>query len=196
MDKLKDFFISFILPMVITLLIFLGIWQFVGAPVTISGESMAPTLENSERVWLNRLASDYSRGDIIVFDAPDGSGDEYIKRVIGVPGDTVAFKDDTLYINGEAVDEPYLNVIRALNPGRQIMPNESLQTLPTTQASQVPEGKLFVLGDNRPVSKDGEEFGFIDQDTIKGTVPFRIWPLNKIGKIEPVDPQEVAIEQS
>ncbi|MGX7347733.1 signal peptidase I [Aerococcus vaginalis] len=196
MNKMKEFFTSFILPMVITLLVFLGIWQFVGAPVTISGASMAPTLQDGERVWLNKLANTYTHGDIIVFDAPDGSGDEYIKRVIGVPGDTVEYQDDTLYVNGQAVEEPYLEALRSTNPNAQLMPNESLETLPTTQAERVPEGKLFVLGDNRPISKDGEEFGFIDQSSVQGNVPLRIWPLRKIGGIEPVSPNEIAVARS
>lgn len=196
MNKMKEFFTSFILPMVITLLVFLGIWQFVGAPVTISGASMAPTLQDGERVWLNKLANTYTHGDIIVFDAPGGSGDEYIKRVIGVPGDTVEYQDDTLYVNGQAVEEPYLEALRSTNPNAQLMPNESLETLPTTQAERVPEGKLFVLGDNRPISKDGEEFGFIDQSSVQGNVPLRIWPLRKIGSIEPVSPNEIAVTRS
>ncbi|MDO4669844.1 MAG: signal peptidase I [Aerococcus sp.] len=186
MRRIGDFFLSFVLPMVITLVVMWAIYSFIGAPVKISGSSMAPTLTNGEHVWMNHLDKTYDRGEIVIFDAPDGSGDEYVKRVIGVPGDTVSYLDNQLYINGEPVEEDYLNVLKSKNPNEKVTPDFSLETLPSTQQEKVPAGKLFVLGDNRPVSKDSEEFGFIDQSHVKGTVSYRIWPVNKIGKVEAV----------
>ncbi|MDO4680833.1 MAG: signal peptidase I [Aerococcus sp.] len=187
MKKLWDFILSFVVPMLITLAVMWGIYTYIGAPVKISGSSMAPTLENGQHVWLNHLDKTYDRGEIVIFDAPDQSGDEYVKRVIGVPGDTVEYRNNQLYVNGEKVDEPYLDVLKAENPGTNVTPNFTLETLKSTGTQTVPEGKLFVMGDNRPVSKDSEEFGFIDESHVGGTVSYRIWPLNNIGKIKPVE---------
>lgn len=190
MRRLWEFFLSFIVPMVVTFVVMWGIYTFVGAPVKISGSSMSPTLENGQQVWLNHLDHTYEHGEIVIFDAPDGSGDEYVKRVIGVPGDTVSYTNNQLYVNGTAVPEPYLDALKAANPGATVTPNFSLATLASTQQQTVPAGKLFVLGDNRPISKDSEEFGFIDQSHVKGTVAYRFWPLNAIGKVKPVPVNE------
>lgn len=183
LKKIWEYFISFIIPLVLTIAAVLAFQNYVGQIVRVSGSSMYPTLENKERVYLNHLDKTYTRGKIIVFDAPDGSGDEYVKRVIGVPGDTIEYRDNVLYVNGEKVDEPYLDTLKSEYPGQDVTPNFTLDTLKSTQTHTVPEGKLFVMGDNRPVSKDSEEFGFIDQSAVKGTTSFILWPISDFGSI-------------
>ena len=116
---------------------------------------------------------------MIVFHAPDVDGKDYIKRVIGLPGDSIDMKDDVLYINGKAVEEPYLNANKEDNPINKLTEDFSLQE--KTGESQVPKNMLFVMGDNRLISKDSRIFGFISYDSIVGEVKFRFYPLQEIG---------------
>ena len=100
--------------------------------------------------------------DVVTFPAPDDPGREYVKRVIGLPGDTVAYKNDQLYINGKKYDEPYLDEYKG----------------------KLTDGQLFVLGDNRRISKDGRIIGMINQKDILTNVKFVFWPINRMGTVE------------
>ncbi|EAG1706039.1 ATP-dependent protease ATP-binding subunit ClpX [Listeria monocytogenes] len=140
------------------------------------GKSMDPTLHDGEHLFINKV-SDPKRFDIIVFPAPDEENAEYIKRVIGLPGDKVEYKEDQLYINGKKYDEPYLDSEKeALKNGYLTTdaegdPNFTMADIPNSDGSlTVPKGELFVLGDNRQVSKDSRYIGFISQDTVLGKV--------------------------
>lgn len=114
---------SWIKSIVIALVIVVGVRHFLFAPTTVHGESMYPTFEDSNRVILNKI-SDVDRFDMIVFHAPDAD-ENYIKRVIGLPGDTVEMKNDVLYINGKAYKEPYLkeskNLLHLMKNSRKIL---------------------------------------------------------------------------
>lgn len=138
---------------------------------------MEPTFEHQDRLLVNKR-SEIQRFDMIVFDAPD-SDSLYIKRVIGIPGDSIEVKNDVLYVNGEEIKEPYIEKNKDASPTDLITGNFTLQEL--TGETQVPDGKYFVMGDNRLYSKDSREFGFITEDSVIGEASFRYFPFNKIG---------------
>lgn len=177
-------FLSTVLYCIVALIIFLLIRHFLFAPVSVDGQSMAPTLEDQDRLILNKIDK-IDRFDVIVFPAPSEPDKQYIKRVIGLPGDTIRYQDDVLYINGEPIEEEYLeNSIENMTPGDNF--TEDFLLAAKTGEETVPEGTYFVMGDNRQNSKDSRfsEVGFIDASTVSGTTNLRIWPLKKIGTID------------
>lgn len=162
-------------------LVFL-IGKFVGQPYTIKGDSMDPTLKDGERVVVNIMGykiGDVKKGNVIVFHA--NKKDDYVKRVIGVPGDKVQYKKDQLYINGKKQDESYLNYNEKRKQIEYITGTFQVKDLANAnpKSNVIPKGKYLVLGDNREVSKDSRSFGLIDKDQIVGKVSFRFWPLNE-----------------
>jgi signal peptidase I len=139
----------------------------------IPSESMVPTLKIHDRVLVNKLSyklHPVHRGDIVVFKAPKGivpPVKDLVKRVIGIPGDTVEGKPDGfVYVNGKKQNEKYLG------KGVTTTPGFSLRT--------VPPDSYWVMGDNRQVSEDSRVFGYIPKKEIVGRVFIRIWPLNRI----------------
>jgi signal peptidase I len=140
----------------------------------IPSPSMTPTLAVNDRVLVNKLSykmHDIHRGDIVVFLRPkseqaDLQIKDLIKRVVGLPGDTVESRDGALYVNGHKLIEPYLP------PGTQ---TDGLD--PTV----VPPGKVFVMGDNRTNSKDSRVFGPIPQSDVVGRAFVRVWPFSHLG---------------
>ena len=151
--------------------------QFLFAPTIVRGESMEPTFEDQNKVILSKT-SGIQRFDMIVFNAPD-SDERYIKRVIGLPGDSIEVKDDVLYINGKVYEEPYLEGNKDTNWLDTLTGDFTLEEL--TGKATVPQHSLFVLGDNRLNSKDSRIFGFISDDSVIGEVKFRFYPLKDIG---------------
>ena len=161
----------------------IGIRYFIFSPVAVEGASMMPTFEDGDKVIVNKVGpkiSDYQRFDVIVFKASEEKN--YIKRIIGLPGDHIAYKDDVLYINGKAYEEPYLTKYK------EALLDKGDFTYDFTLDEQlgemtVPEGHFFVLGDNRRGSIDSRDqtVGFVAQDKILGTAGFVLWPFNRIG---------------
>ena len=167
---------SWIWSFIVAFIIVGGVYFFLGRPFTVSGASMYPTLHNGDRMVLSKVG-DIHRFDVVILKAPDENV-EYIKRVIGMPGDTVEMKSGILYINGKKVDQPFINT-EALAKQTVFIDDFTLESL--TGESKVPEGKYFVLGDNRGVSKDSRMIGFIDRSAIEGKAVFTIWPFGRIG---------------
>ena len=167
---------SWIGSFIVAFIIVGGVYFFLGRPFTVSGASMYPTLHNGDRMVLSKVG-DIHRFDVVILKAPDENV-EYIKRVIGMPGDTVEMKSGVLYINGKKVDQPFINT-EALAKQTVFIDDFTLESL--TGESKVPEGKYFVLGDNRGVSKDSRMIGFIDRSAIEGKAVFTIWPFGRIG---------------
>lgn len=163
--------------------IFLSIRLYVVAPVSVEGASMEPTLEDQDRLLLNKIA-DIERFDIIVFPEPTAieSDKNYIKRVIGMPGDEISFQEQTLYINGEPVDEVYID-LSEVSDEDLLARNGNFNLASLQGVEQVPEDAYFVLGDNRVNSQDSRSFGFIDKDSVTGKTDLRIWPLDRFGFI-------------
>ncbi len=164
---------------IIALILVWLILTFVAQNSTVYGSSMAPTLENGEMILMNKFIyriSEPQRGDIIVFTYDDPiQGEEYlIKRVIGLPGDTIEILDGIVYINGTAYDES-----KYLDMSTEISGDISYPFL-------VPENSYFVMGDNRANSKDSRfsEVGVVSKDQIVGKASIRFWPLDKIGFVQ------------
>lgn len=153
---------------------------FLFTPIVVDGDSMMPTLENGDRMIVNKFSykiGEPERFDIVVFHAPEQK--DYIKRVIGVPGDFVEYKDDQLYINGEAINEPYLDAYKAQISEGNLTGDFSLNDIDPS-LDVIPEGYVFVMGDNRRFSKDSRHIGIVDQKEIIGNTSIIFWPLNEI----------------
>jgi signal peptidase I len=168
--------------LVLTVVIFFVIQTFVAQPFKVEMDSMQHTLEPDDYVLVDRLSprwAGYSRGDVVVFNPPQAwtsRPEPYIKRVIGVGGDTVDVRDDGLvYVNGAALDERYLFADDAGMPE----PTISGQT-----QWVVPDGELFVMGDHRQQSADSRVFGSIPIDSVVGRAFVRYWPLSVFGLLE------------
>lgn len=148
---------------------------FLFAPFIVEGESMETTLHNAEKLVVNKAITylgEPQRGDIIVFHAE--AKRDYIKRVIGVAGDTVEVKNDVLYLNGQPVEEPYLEQNRVQAKEQGVPLTEDFGPI------TVPEGQLFVMGDNRLNSRDSRSIGPISLDAVVGRSEFVFWPLGSI----------------
>ncbi|MBN2983577.1 MULTISPECIES: signal peptidase I [Cohnella] len=160
-------------------------WLLV-SPFIVDGSSMEPNFWDGERIIVNKVLYDIREpkaGEVIVFHVPE-EGRDYIKRVIATPGDTVQVDGDTVYVNGEAIEEPYLQETYEEAHAAGALYNERSfsSDYPNSQFQEttVPEGELFVLGDNRPDSKDSRMIGFVSQDEVVGRAELIFWPLNKI----------------
>jgi signal peptidase I len=183
--------------LVLTLLIYLVIHNFVAQPFEVQQRSMFPTIVDGEYILIDKLTirwDGYDYGEVVVFDPPDESGLSvdgipFIKRIIGLPGDTVTLENGRVFVtqpggNPVRIEEPY--VVDTADGG----------TAPTlardprgTTTWEVPEGSYFVMGDNRPQSQDSRAFGPIGEDLILGRAWLRYFPLDRLGVIEqPVYP--------
>ncbi|MCM3567808.1 signal peptidase I [Neobacillus mesonae] len=163
----------------IGLIIFAFIRTFFFSNYVVEGESMMPTLQDGNKLVVNKLGyqvSDLDRFDVIVFHA--NPKEDFVKRIIGLPGDKLEYRNDQLYINGQKFDEPFLAKYKRKSPGMKLTGDFSLKEI--TGEDTVPEGKLFVLGDNRLGSWDSRHFGFISIDQVVGKVDLRYWPLNEM----------------
>ncbi len=149
----------------------------------IPSDSMLPTLKQGDRILVNKVSyrvHDVNRGDIVVFETPESAGDngikDLVKRVVGLPGETVSTSNGHVLINGRVLDEPYLE------PGVETCkPNTAPPTCENYGPKKIPKDKVLVMGDNREASKDGRFFGPIDESSIVGRVFVRIWPIPDLG---------------
>ena len=173
---------------------------FLIQPVSVDGHSMDPTLADGERLIVLRTAK-IDRFDIVVAKEKEGNKTkEIVKRVIGLPGDTITYKDDVLYVNGKKTDEPYLDKYQKAFEDDDLQDIYSYNTLfqqlaessdafttakdgSTEFTVKVPKNQYFLLGDDRIVSKDSREVGSFKKSVIVGEVKFRFWPLSKIGGV-------------
>jgi signal peptidase I len=210
-SKSKEIF-EWIVCILIALIMVVLIKAFVGFPTVVSGASMDSTLKDKQRLWVSRIGIEMhkypKRGDIITFEAPSttyvtkasynpddvtaeykndskGIGEKikssidifgetsFIKRVIGLPGDYVEIKNKSVYLNGQELEEKYLDAGTVTDSAEGFF----LDVV-------VPDGYVYVLGDNREVSGDSRRFGCIPIDKIEGKAVFRFWPLNKLGKVK------------
>ena len=182
MEK-KDSLLKDILQIAIIVIVIWAIFgivfKFFLSNDTVSGPSMQPTFESGDRVISVRNTK-LKRGDIVILNAPDEPGALYIKRIIGVPGDSISYKNDQLYINGKKVNESYLTEgKKEYNIKGQLYTNNfSLESLHL--GNKVPKNSYFVMGDHRNVSKDSRYFGYVKKSAIVGKVIWRYWPLNKM----------------
>lgn len=172
--------VSTLLLFAVMFLVIMGVYKYIAEPFIVDGASMETTLKSGERLWMLKL-NEIDRFDVVIFPAPDNEEKLYVKRVIGVGGDTIAYENDQLLINGEAVTEPYL-AEKAAEFDNEFTYDFSLEEI--TGETTVPEGSLFVMGDNRRNSLDGRRFGFIDADDVLGEADFIYWPLSEFGLLD------------
>lgn len=169
----KESFFSFISVFIVAIILAFFIRSFIFSSNLVMGESMEPTLHERNRLIsliFPKYFTDPKRGDIVIIDAPEEKGKEYIKRVVGLPGDTIEIIDGSFYINGDIYKEDYIE------DGVQTeIYNDSSWTLK--------DNEFFVAGDNRRPGKsmDSRYFGPIDKKTIRGFVKLRFWPIKEIG---------------
>jgi signal peptidase I len=145
---------------------------FLYQPVKVEGTSMMPTLEDQERVFINKFVyrvEPIERGDVVVFRYPRDTSKSYIKRVIAVPGDRVKIEDGVVYVNDRQIAENYVPQMY-----------EDVRSYPKTV---VPPHSYFVMGDHRNLSNDSRDFGPVDESYIYGKAVFGYWPFAKLGKL-------------
>ncbi len=183
MAKQKNEWFEWLKAILIAVALAGGIRYFIFAPIIVEGESMMPTLHNQDRMIVNKMAykiGEPERFDIIVFHAEEGK--DYIKRVIGLPGDRIEYKNDTLYVNGKPYKEPYLDEEKKQLFDGPLTESFTLEEL--WGQKTVPEGHLFVLGDNRRYSKDSRHIGFIPMEKVVGKTSVVYWPLSDARIVE------------
>lgn len=176
--RLGNFFLDIVEVFVFAIAIFLFVYLLIMQPHKIKGDSMQPNYPNGEYLLTDKLSYRFNppeRGDVIVFEAPGTDGDEYIKRIIGLPGESFKIKGGKIYINGRMLDEDYLDDSIPTNPGTIISEDVSIT---------IPQDKYIVLGDNRLASSDSRMWGFVSTEEIRGKAFFIYWPLDKFGTIE------------
>ena len=191
--------VEFFVIIAVALGLAIGIQAFLVKPFRIPSPSMVPTLEVGQRVLVNRIGThfgDPDRGDVVVFKPPQGANtgrcgvehdnmtacaqptkeqakENFIKRVVGLPGDELFVKNNRVYINGKQLDEPYIN--------KDNTTCDRLCNLP--EPITVPPGHFFMMGDNRGASDDSRQWGPVPEDWIIGDAFFTYWPPNRIGTL-------------
>ena len=156
------------LPYIIIVIVVALIRSFIITPVQVEGMSMYSTLDNNEILLLKKYDKTYQRFDIVVFNY---NGSKLIKRVIGLPGETVEYKNNKLYINDKYIKEYFFK-------NNQETYDFKLEEI---GYEKIPKGYYFVMGDNRTNSTDSRFIGLISENDIEGTTNFAIFPLNKFG---------------
>jgi len=157
-----------IIPYIAVIILALLIRTFLITPVQVDGDSMYPTLEDKQILILKKYVNNFKRFDIVVINY---NSDRLVKRIIGLPGEKVEYKNNSLYVNGKKIKEP-IDLETA---------DFSLKEL---GYSKIPEDYYLVLGDNRYNSTDSRIIGLIKKEDILGITNLRIWPINKIGIIK------------
>ncbi len=175
LKKLWFFLVDTLQSILIAAAVFLVIYIFLFRPFEVSGQSMFPNFHDKEYVLTNLITLRFgpvAKGDVIVFKAPPEPDKDFIKRVVGLPGDTIMVNNGSVYVNGNLYDESsYLD--------------ESVKTyggtfLKDSETVTVPDNEYFVMGDNRPYSSDSREWGFVPTANIIGKSMLVYWPLNEI----------------
>lgn len=164
-EEAKDWIVSIAVAMILAFFI----RYFIVELYLVDGPSMMPTLQNQERLVVNKFIYRFrapERGEILVFKYPSDPSRDFIKRVIAVPGDTIEIKDGRVFVNQQLMNEPYI----------------LSQTRGNYPLSTVPEGHIFVMGDNRNNSEDSRfaDVGFVPYDLIKGKAVMIFWPLSEL----------------
>ncbi|WLR43554.1 signal peptidase I [Bacillus carboniphilus] len=181
-EKKKKEWFEWVKALGIAVILAVIIRSFLFAPVVVDGESMTPTLLNQDRMIVNKIGysiNGLDRFDIVVFHATEDK--DYIKRVIGLPGDEIEYRDDQLYINGEEVDEPFLDEQKEQVFG---LLTEDFTLEERTGKLTVPDNEIFVMGDNRRNSQDSRHIGTVPMSEVMGKTEFVFWPVEDFGMVE------------
>ena len=157
--------------------LFIVIYLFIMQPNQVRGASMEPSFYTGDYIFTSKITYKFrepNRGDVVVFHSPKNADIEFIKRIIGLPGDKIVIRNSEVYVNDTLIDEPYIAAKTPLWDGGYIKEDEPLI---------VPSGQIFVMGDNRPRSSDSREFGPVPISSIIGQVFFRYFPSDKMGVV-------------
>lgn len=168
---------DFLQGIVVILALMVMIYLFIMSPQEISGASMEPNFHNGEYILTNKVEYKFhepNRGDVIIFKSPKNKDVDYIKRIIGKPGDRVMLKEGAFYVNDTKIDEPYLAPGTYISAGSFLREGEEIV---------VPPGKYFAVGDNRGHSSDSREFGPIPLEDFIGRAFLRYFPVSEAGII-------------
>ncbi|RDW19922.1 signal peptidase I [Oceanobacillus chungangensis] len=177
MKKNKIWKITLVLLVVVFTVISLRPILF--ASYIVDGKSMEPTLHDGNLLMVNKVIynlAEADRFDVIVFHA--NKREDYVKRVIGLPGDQIEYKNDKLYINGKYMEEEFLKFHAKASNTRPFTENFTLEEI--TGETTVPDGQLFVMGDNRQDSLDSRSFGFVSIEQLVGKVDAMYWPISEM----------------
>jgi len=184
--RIGEFFLDIIETLVIALSIFLVVYLFFMQPHQVNGQSMVPTFQSGEYLLTDKVSYRFGnpqRGDVVVFHAPPeancpkGTGCDFIKRIIAVPGETLTLKDDTFYVDSRPIKEAYIPSDYQTLPGAYLKRVKSVTLGPD---------EYFASGDNRPHSSDSRAWGPITKSDIVGKAFFRYWPLKATGFLKSV----------
>lgn len=183
LQKFWFIFREFLQDVTLLLSVFVLIYLFLFRPHQVNGMSMYPNFHDKEFLLSERISYRFrqpKRAEIVIFRAPPTEicaaiECEYIKRVVGLPGETVAIKNNAVHIDGQKLQEDYLP------QGTKTMPGEFLQA---GAVEKIPSDHYLLLGDNRSGSRDGRDFGFIKKEDVVGRVILRYWPADRFGLVE------------
>ena len=177
--KIYFFLLDIAQTLILAAAAFVVVYMFLFRPFEVKGDSMFPNLHDSQYLITNIIGlkiGEPNIGDVIVFKAPNEPDKDFIKRIIGIPGNSVSLKDGKVYLNGNLLDESkYLNSSVKTYGGSFLKEGDSVT---------VPQGYFFVLGDNRSFSSDSREWGFVPKKNIIGSSFFIYWPLSAAGVIK------------
>ncbi len=177
--KAYFFLLDILQTLILAAAAFVVVYMFLFRPFEVKGESMYPTYHDSEYLITNIVGlklHDPKIGDVVVFKAPNEPDKDFIKRIIGVGGDTVMVQEEKVYLNGQILDESkYLKPTVKTYGGSFLREGETVN---------VPQGQFFVMGDNRSYSSDSREWGFVPKKNIIGTSVFVYWPMSSAGLVK------------
>lgn len=175
LDSLGSYFIDFIQTFVVIAAIMALIYWQVAQPHKVSGNSMFPTFHNGDYILTDKVSYKLStpkRGDVIVFHNPKDTSQDFIKRILAIPGDSIKVENNHVFVNGQQLDEYYLPPNTPTHPGNFLTEGVS---------AKAGEDEFFALGDNRDHSSDSREWGVVPKRDIIGKAFFRYWPPKAIG---------------
>jgi signal peptidase I len=170
--------------------LFIVVYLFIAQPNQVQGASMEPTFQNGNYIFTSKVTYRFrspQRGDVIVFHSPRNPDIEYIKRIIGLPGDSIMLSNREMYVNGIKLSESYISDATYPIPEGYLKENEAIS---------VPIDQLFVMGDNRPRSSDSRDFGPIKFTSVIGQVFFRYFPADEVGFIPNPFPPNLRNEET
>jgi len=178
--RLGLFFLDILEVVVFAVAIFLFVYLLLMQPHKIKGASMEPNFPDGEYLLTDKITYRFkepTRGDVVVFKAPGANGEEFIKRIIGLPNETIKIENGKVFINEKLLVEEYLASSLTTQAGVFIQKQGKII---------VPTDHFFVLGDNRPSSSDSRTWGFISKSDITGRAWFIYWPISSLGTVEAV----------
>lgn len=177
LQRIAAFLGDLIETAVMAMAIFVVVYFFLVQPHQVTGNSMLPNFEDGEYILTDKISYHFhqpKRGDIVVFKAPKNQQKDFIKRIVGLPGETIKLEKGKVFINGEKISEVYLS------PNGITLPKSLISE---GQEALVPLDEYFVLGDNRQHSSDSRDWGTVPKSSIIGKAWLRYWPINKIAFI-------------